>query len=209
MYKQIKTPKSTEIIINKSIFIGTSFLCFSEEEGRDKLSEIKKKYSDATHNCSAFYWDNKQMCGKFSDDGEPSGTAGKPILEVLKNKKLSFTGVVVTRYFGGIKLGAGGLVRAYTKSAADVLEASKISVFEMGVKKLVKVSYNFFEICERFFQEEKLEILNVEYLDEVSMTIVTKESVSEYYQNKIIDMTNGKGTVTEIERAYYAFDIQE
>lgn len=206
MYKQIKTPTSAEIVINKSRFIGTTFNCFSEEEGKACVVEIRKKYADATHNCWAFFADNKGVLARFSDDGEPSGTAGKPILEVLKNKKLSYTGVVVTRYFGGIKLGAGGLVRAYTKGATEALDASKVSIFEVGVKQEFSVSYSDFELCERFLKSEGVEIVSIAYAGEVAITVITKEAVAKFYADKIVDFTNGKAKITHIKTDYFPFE---
>ncbi|MFI3129077.1 MAG: YigZ family protein [Bacillota bacterium] len=206
MYKQIKSPTDTEIVINKSSFIGTTFNCFSEEEGKACVSEIRKKYHDATHNCWAFVADKNGILARFSDDGEPSGTAGKPILEVLKHKKLSYSGVVVTRYFGGIKLGAGGLVRAYTKSATDALDASNIAVFEMGTKQSFGLSYSEYEIIERFLKEEKVEILSVEYTDKVTITVITKSETATHYAEKIKDFTNGKAEVKVLSEGYYGFE---
>ncbi len=206
MYKQIKSPTDTEIVINKSSFIGTTFNCFSEEEGKACVSEIRKKYHDATHNCWAFIADKNGILARFSDDGEPSGTAGKPILEVLKHKKLSYSGVVVTRYFGGIKLGAGGLVRAYTKSATDALDASNIAVFEMGVKQSFGLSYSDYEMIERFLKEENVEILSVDYTDKVTITVITKKETSSFYSQKVFDFTNGKAEVNVICEGYYGFE---
>ncbi len=205
MYKQIKMPTTTEIVINKSTFIGTTFKCRSEEEGKDKVSDIKKKYHDATHNCSAFISDMNGIIARFSDDGEPSGTAGKPILEVLKNKKLAYTGVVVTRYFGGIKLGAGGLVRAYTKSATDALNASKISIYELGVKQVFYVSYPEYQMIMRYFQAEGVEIVWVSYETAVEIVVITRKEVAKFYEEKITDMTNGKSKCEFISEEFYPF----
>ena len=113
-----------EIVIERSRFITHVFYVETEKDAKDALSAIKKKYQDATHNCYAFVTDFG-LTSRSSDDGEPSGTAGAPIMEVLKNQKLINTLVVVTRYFGGIKLGAGGLVRAYGKSASEALDGGE------------------------------------------------------------------------------------
>ena len=114
----------TEKVIEKSRFITTSRHVESEEEARAFISEINARFSDATHNCYAYIPDITGNSPRFSDDGEPQGTAGIPMLEVIKNKKLVQTAVVVTRYFGGVKLGAGGLVRAYAGCVADNLESA-------------------------------------------------------------------------------------
>lgn len=117
----------TQKIIEKSKFITTSRHVESEEQAREFITEISKKYSDATHNCHAYIPDITGNFPRFSDDGEPQGTAGMPMLEVLKNKNLVQTAVVVTRYFGGVKLGAGGLTRAYRRAAAELIGAAGLT----------------------------------------------------------------------------------
>ena len=121
-YLSVKKPAESEIVIEKSRFICSVSPVNGEEDAKNFVSEVKAKHKTATHNCYAFIADENGLSIKFSDDGEPQGTAGMPMLEVLKNKKLFKVATVVTRYFGGIKLGAGGLTRAYTKACAGVLD---------------------------------------------------------------------------------------
>ena len=129
-YFSVSGEKVTEKVIEKSRFITTSRHIEGEEEAKAFVAEISAKYADATHNCYAYICDSLGNFLRFSDNGEPQGTAGMPILEVIKNKKLFETAVVVTRYFGGIKLGAGGLVRAYSGCAAENLESAQKVLYE-------------------------------------------------------------------------------
>ena len=124
-YRTVQAYGSSEIIIKKSRFIGHAKPVESEEEAIQFIEAIKKEHRSATHNCSAYVIGERDQIQKQSDDGEPSGTAGKPILEVIKHQGLKNTVVVVTRYFGGIMLGAGGLIRAYTDGAVAGIEAGK------------------------------------------------------------------------------------
>ena len=127
-----------EIIINKSRFIALLYKVKSEEEVKIYLNKIKTEYKDATHYCFSYIIDNTK---RFNDDGEPGGTAGMPILNVLENNNLNYVLCVVVRYFGGIKLGAGGLVRAYSKSASEALNKIKLNKLEIG--KIITIKFNY------------------------------------------------------------------
>src|SRR5690625_4457046 len=120
-YYTVKKEGSVQMTIQKSRFIGYVKRVETEEDAQDFIQEIKKKHHDATHNCSAYIIGEHDQIQKANDDGEPSGTAGIPMLEVLKKQKLKDTAVVVTRYFGGIKLGAGGLIRAYGNTTSETI----------------------------------------------------------------------------------------
>src|SRR5690625_2416674 len=125
--------ENTEVIINKSRFIGYIKRTETEEEAKAFIAEIKAKHKDATHNCSAYIIGASALIQKADDDGEPSGTAGVPILEVLKRELMYNVTVVVTRYFGGIKLGAGGLIRAYSGAASEVVQSAG-KVYEVAME---------------------------------------------------------------------------
>ena len=140
-YFAVKGETQNEIIIEKSRFICSVKRVDGEDEAKAFVSSIKEKYPDATHNCYAYIADENGFYIKFSDDGEPQGTAGMPMLEVLKNKKLFCTAVVVTRYFGGVKLGAGGLVRAYSDCTAKGVE--KCGIVENIYSNTVSVDVGF------------------------------------------------------------------
>lgn len=137
--KSVKEETKNEIIINKSKFITIVTNVHNQEHVKEKLLEIKKNYKDATHYCYAYIINSKEKC---SDDGEPSGTAGMPILNVLKKNNLTNTLCVVIRYFGGIKLGAGGLIRAYSTSASEVLNKANITNLVNGYNITIEFPYD-------------------------------------------------------------------
>lgn len=140
-YKTVKKTASDSYTVNKSRFIGHASPCQSEEEALAFLKCIREQYRDATHNCYAYIIGENAGIMRYSDDGEPGGTAGMPIMEVLKNRGVVNCCVVVTRYFGGILLGAGGLVRAYSHSCVLALEAAQVSVMERTARVLFDVPY--------------------------------------------------------------------
>ena len=153
MEKAVRTvfaPYESEKVIEKSRFITYSTHVESEEEARGFIAKIRSQHSLATHVCYAFISDKTGNLQRFSDDGEPQGTAGVPILEVLKAKKLYETAVAVVRYFGGIKLGAGGLVRAYSSSAAENLDGADIRVLQMCVEYEIEVEYTGVDSAQKF-----------------------------------------------------------
>ncbi|MBR2874754.1 MAG: YigZ family protein [Clostridia bacterium] len=203
MYKLVKNQARTETVINKSRFIGTSFSCSSEEEARKIVEQIRKEYSDATHNCYAFIFDTLGNGMRYSDDGEPQGTAGLPILEVIKNKGLVNTGVVITRYFGGVKLGAGGLVRAYAGAAADVLNNSEIVEMCEGVIFNVIVDYTLSNVIEKSFGNAL--ILSKEYSEVITYNLIVKKEQYIDLSSKITDFANGKVKIIKIKEEFYPF----
>lgn len=164
-----------EIVIEKSRFICTLKKVQSEAEAQEFIKAIKKEFWDATHNCSAYIVD--EMAQRSSDDGEPSGTAGLPMLEVLRKNKLTNTAAVVTRYFGGIKLGAGGLVRAYTNSVAEAVKATGIA------QKVLVSKFSFVydlndvgKILNILYQQQLFEIADVEYGLQAKIILKMKDS---------------------------------
>ena len=146
----IEKNQKNEIIINKSRFINYLFIVNSESDINNYLDEIKKKHKDATHHCYAFILDNLK---RFSDDAEPGGTAGMPMLNVLESNNLNHILAITVRYFGGIKLGAGGLVRAYTKSVTENLKSLKICEYVDGFEFNVKIPYELKDIFEPKLKE--------------------------------------------------------
>ena len=198
----ITEEKNTKIEIKKSKFIGHSLKVISEEEAKEKLNKIKKEYSDATHNCWAYVIGISGEKSRYNDDGEPHGTAGPPILDVLKKNNITNTLIVVTRYFGGIKLGAGGLVRAYSETAKTVLEESGIKKLTEVYKIEIIVPYNVLTPFETFIKSNDFKIIEQKFEDNVIFNLyipVTKEaSLKEYYTN----LTNGKYKYTINEKKY-------
>ena len=192
----------TEKVIEKSRFITTSRHVESEEEARAFISEINARFSDATHNCYAYIPDITDNSPRFSDDGEPQGTAGIPMLEVIKNKKLVQTAVVVTRYFGGVKLGAGGLVRAYAGCVADNLENSEKASYETCVRLKISVGYTYADGVVRYAEERGADIISTYYSDGVDFSVAVRKSEEESFTSGLVNRLNGR-VKTEREREYF------
>ncbi|MBR1396595.1 MAG: YigZ family protein [Selenomonadaceae bacterium] len=176
-----------EYTIQKSRFISHVRHVETEDEAKTFLLQIKKKYFDATHNCSAWVIGVLGDKQKSNDDGEPGGTAGNPILETIKKNGLTNTMVIVTRYFGGIKLGAGGLIRAYSHSAALGLSSSQIVTMMPMQRIKFTVNYNLLNIVENWIRQKKIHIDNTEYADNVTFTILVEPNESD---ERLTDLTN-------------------
>lgn len=181
---------NNEIVIKKSRFLTHIKRTVSEEEAKDFIDEIKKEHKAANHNCSAYIIGKSALIQKADDDGEPQGTAGVPILEVLKKEELYNVTVVVTRYFGGIKLGGGGLIRAYSQSAsAAVVAAGK--VIEVPVVPLtVSLDYTFTSKFEHFLSNTEASIVSTDYTDKVTYLIHVKEKGADDIVNTLKEITS-------------------
>lgn len=197
----------TEKIIEKSRFITTSRHIESEEKAKSFIAEISEKFRDATHNCYAYICDNLGNFLRFSDNGEPQGTAGMPMLEVLKNKNLFETAVVVTRYFGGVKLGAGGLVRAYSGCTAENLETAPKVLYEKCAESRFIVDYPCVDAAMRFFNETRAHVVDTEYLNEVIFTVAVKKSEEEEFNNSVINRLNGKIRIEKSREYFFPFKV--
>ncbi len=199
--------QESEKIIEKSRFVTYSRHVESEAEGKAFLAEIRGKHSFATHCCYAFVADKTGNLQRFSDDGEPQGTAGMPILEVLRNKKLFETAVAVVRYFGGVKLGAGGLVRAYSACAAENLEAAELRSLELCTEYEIIVGYTETDAARKFFSSRPCELLNEEYGERVVFRVAVKKSVSADFAAALIDFLQGRAELLERGGYYRAFKV--
>ncbi|MFB5282810.1 YigZ family protein [Peribacillus sp. Hz7] len=191
-----------EIVIERSRFIAHVARTETEEEAQTFIAEIKKKHKDATHNCSAYLIGERDEIQKALDDGEPSGTAGVPILEVLKKKNLKDTTVVVTRYFGGIKLGAGGLIRAYSKSTSEGIEATGIVERKLMRVISTKVDYTWLGKLENELRASIYTIKEIEYLDQVIIHIFAEEEKKQDYIDWMTELTNGQAIIQEGDILY-------
>ncbi len=180
----------------KSIFIASVFVVTSKEQAQERVDELKQKYYDATHNCYAYVLRDGAY-RKFSDDGEPSGTAGMPILNVIERLSLCNTLVVVTRYFGGIKLGAGGLVRAYSTAAADVLTKAGKSIYVKGSKGIIDVDYDNLGLVERYLNSNGVTINDKTFGNGVTISVTTNKPWEEI-ENTVTDICAG-GAICELE----------
>lgn len=185
--KTIKKPVQSEINIKKSQFICAIYPTKNKKESKEIIQKINQKYSDATHNCTAYIVGDGEG---FDDDGEPGGTAGKPMINVLRKNELHNVTAIVTRYFGGIKLGAGGLVRAYSKSVMEAIgEADIVEIEEYDVYKLI-FEYSDIKIVDTEVRNNSLETIDKDYSDKVYYQVVSKdnrdiEKIFEKYLGKI------------------------
>lgn len=206
-YLSVSGEFQTIKIIEKSRFITTSKHVENEEQAKAFIAEVSAKYADATHNCYAYICDELGNFLRFSDDGEPQGTAGMPILEVIKNKKLTQTAVVVTRYFGGIKLGAGGLVRAYSGCAAENLDSAQKVRYETCSESRYTTDYSGVDTAIRFFTERGANILNTEYANEVIFIVAVKKIEEENFNNSLVNRLNGRVKIDKLRQYYFPFKI--
>lgn len=191
VYKTIGGYGVDEVIINKSRFIGYSMPINSEEEALQFIDEISTKHKDATHNVYAYVVGEESNIQRFSDDGEPSGTAGIPALEVLKKEDLRNVVVVVTRYFGGIKLGGGGLIRAYTRGAKIAIDAGKIVDMTLHHKLKINIPYTLYGKVENFLMSNGYAPEETKYDIDVVIYIYVKKHQVDDFTNEIINLTNG------------------
>ena len=195
--RTIKEDGQVQEEIKKSRFICHAKRVYSEEEARAFITAIKKEHYKATHNCSAFIIGEHSEIKRTSDDGEPSGTAGVPMLGVLENHNLTNVCVVVTRYFGGIKLGAGGLIRAYAGSVA--LAVKEIGIVEIkeqaGIQ--IQMSYAQYQEYGNFLKEHNLMELETNFTDQVETIIFVDKEDKEDIKSSLIEFFNGKVTLTD------------
>ena len=189
-YRTLHEFGTDEITIEKSVFIGYAKPIKSEEEALEFINEIKKKHKDATHNVWAYTVGKNMNIQRYSDDGEPQGTAGIPTLEVIKKEDLRDVAVVVTRYFGGTKLGAGGLVRAYTKGAKLGLEAGKIIYKVMYQEVKVKIDYTQLGKVQNELMNLGYFIKDTVYEDNVEIVVYSRLEDVEKLSEKMIDITS-------------------
>lgn len=201
-YYTVKGNGQTEIIIQKSRFLAHAARTETEEAAQNFIESIKKEHWNATHNCSAYLIGENDQVQKANDDGEPSGTAGVPILEVLKKKKLKNTTVVITRYFGGIKLGAGGLIRAYGKAASEGIKAA--GTVERILMKAIhaKVDYTWLGKLENEIRSSAFSLKEIHYLDKVNLEVLVEENLTDNYKEWITGLTNGQAEFEEAECVY-------
>ncbi len=201
-YITVGSSANAEILINKSRFIGHAARAETEAEAIAFIDSIKMKHRQATHNCSAYIIGEHDSIQKANDDGEPSGTAGVPMLEVLKKQGLKDTVLVVTRYYGGIKLGGGGLIRAYGKSASEAIAAS--GVVECRLHHLMKVSidYTWLGKIENEIRQSDYPLAGIDYSDAVVLSIHVPVDKEQPFIDWINELTNGQA---EIESAHIEF----
>ena len=196
-FRTIKEDGQVQEEIKKSRFICHAKRVYSEEEARDFITAIKKEHYKATHNCSAFIIGERSEIKRTSDDGEPSGTAGVPMLGVLENHNLTNICVVVTRYFGGIKLGAGGLIRAYAGSVALAVKEIGIIEIKEQVGIAIQMSYTQYQEYNNFLKEHTLMELDTNFTDQVDTMIYADKEEKDNIKAALVEFFNGKVTLTD------------
>lgn len=192
-----------ELVEKKSRFIATVRPVHTEEEAMAFIEEMKKKYYDARHNCSAFVIGDKAQITRSSDDGEPSGTAGRPMLEVLLGSEIRNVCAVVTRYFGGTLLGTGGLVRAYSGVLKEALELCETVRQQFGVKLKIGTDYNGVGKIQYILASKQIETIDSEYGADVTMTVMVPIEEYDRLCKELIEATSARVRLEEIERTYY------
>lgn len=198
--KTIEENSKAEIIEKKSKFIANIYHINSKKEAEDKINEVKKEYKDARHNCFAFsVYEENQKYTKCSDDGEPSGTAGIPILNVINKNELTNILIVVTRYFGGILLGTGGLTRAYSGAAIEAVKKCTIITKQKGLKIKVEIDYQNSEDFKFYCTFNKINIEKIDYEENVFYTI----EISDEQYEKMFKIKNENKTVNSINIISY------
>ena len=202
-YKTLLKAASDEFIVNKSRFIGYGCPCETEEEALEFLQTIRTKHKDATHNCYAYIIGPNMGIMRYSDDGEPGGTAGMPIIEVMKARGVTNCAVVVTRYFGGVLLGAGGLVRAYSQGAATALNACGVGTIYPTARYLIEVSYPMLNRMDYFLKDEPVIIEDKAFTDVITYTMLMKTDDEEGFVKRLTNMSEGSIEPLRYEEIYH------
>ncbi|SFD97057.1 uncharacterized protein, YigZ family [Lentibacillus persicus] len=206
-YYTVKQEDFDEIIIQKSRFIGYVKRVETEEAAQEFIQRIKKKHHDATHNCSAYMIGEHNQIQKANDDGEPSGTAGVPILEVLKKQDLKDTAVVVTRYFGGIKLGAGGLIRAYSSTTSQALQTAGIVERKLMKGFSVVVNYGLLGKLENALRNSDYILESINYLEHVEFIVYVPDGQETEFQDWMVNLTSDQAEFADKGTAYVEIDV--
>ena len=197
MKKIIKNGQG-EYIEKKSKFIAHIFDVESEQQAAAIIAEVKKKYWDARHNCYAYILGDKGEIQRFSDDGEPSGTAGKPILEVLSGNECSNCLCIVTRYFGGVLLGTGGLIRAYTSASKEALDDCLTGELVEGVHAYLDADYNYVGKIQHLCIQHDITVVSTEYSDNAIFELMMEKQVLQKFEKTLTEMSSGRIGLREI-----------
>lgn len=203
-YQTILERNESEYVEKKSRFIATVCHCETEEEANNFVKEMKAKYWDARHNVYAYSVEGGRMC-RFSDDGEPHGTAGKPMFDCIQGSGITNIAVVVTRYFGGILLGTGGLVRAYSKATQDVLVSAEVYVMLEGTVCEIVCEYSDLAMLQKLIEAEEGEIKNTEYTDKITINFVLKNEFCDSFKEKLREIFSARLVLEEKEKILLPF----
>jgi uncharacterized YigZ family protein len=206
-YKTVKGYGESELIIQKSRFITYVNRAETEQEAQAFIDDIKNKHKNANHNCSAYMIGEHDNIQKANDDGEPSGTAGFPMLEVLKKQGLKDTVVVVTRYFGGIKLGGGGLIRAYGKATTEGISAAQLVERKLHYLMKVSIDYTWLGKVENEIRSSEYPLDRIDYAESVEINIFTPANKEEVFRAWITELTHGQAELERIGVKFIEFVI--
>lgn len=204
-YRTVARDGEAEMTIQKSRFIGYAKRVETEAEALEFIHSIKQLHKSATHNCSAYMIGEHDSIQKANDDGEPSGTAGVPILEVIKKQRLKDTAIVVTRYFGGIKLGGGGLIRAYGKGATIALEAAGIVERRLHHLMQVTIDYTWLGKVENEVRQSAYPLHDILYTDGVSILLHVPTDELEAFSAWMMELTNGQASIENVRSDFLEF----
>ena len=208
-YKTLLGSASSEFIIQKSRFIGYGAPCETEEEALSFLSAIREKHKDASHNCYCYIVGPNMGVMRYSDDGEPGGTAGLPIIETVKKRAVTNCCVVVTRYFGGILLGAGGLARAYARGAQEALSACGVGTMYPSVQYAFDVSYPLFGKIERALESMPVRGVEKEFSDAVTVSLWVREDDAPGLEEELTALSEGRIEPLRLDEQYMAWQEAE
>lgn len=203
-YRTVAEAATASFIERKSEFIGNIAPCKTEEEAVAFIQEIRRQHRKATHNCYAYILRDNNIC-RHSDDGEPGGTAGAPMLEVLKKEGLTDVCCVVTRYFGGIMLGAGGLVRAYTEGARIAVDAAQVKEMRMARRLRLTLDYSLYGKIGATLSEFDVRVSGEDFAAEVTLTLYIEEEKSGEFSARLTDICCGKISIENLGTQEYAF----
>ena len=206
-YNTLEGEATGEIVVKKSRFIANIFHVESEDEALSILERMWKQYWDARHNCYGYIIGKNKELVRFSDDGEPGGTAGKPILEVIKGRDLTDILVVVTRYFGGVLLGTGGLVRAYTDATIEGLSNANLVTVTYMQKLGIEVDYNTIGKLKYVLSTDGIMICDETYTDKVSVVIAIPIEDTDRVTDKLVDVTGGRAVISKLSKIYMGLSI--
>lgn len=206
-YQTVRSFGESEYTIQKSKFLSYVKRTETEEEAIDFINEIKKLHHNATHNCSAYLIGAHDEIQKANDDGEPSGTAGVPMLEVLKKQALKDTTVVVTRYYGGIKLGSGGLIRAYGRATSEGIAATGTVQCKLHDVMKVSIDYTWLGKVENEIRQSPYPLQEITYAEDVEIYIHVPVSEADVFINWMTEITNGQSVIKSTNQEFLEFDI--
>lgn len=207
-YQVIETPITGEYEEKRSRFLADLAPVESMEEAAAFAEAARRRYYDARHHCTAYIIGRKRELTRCSDDGEPSGTAGKPMLEVLLSEKVTNVAAVVTRYFGGTLLGTGGLVRAYTQAVKEALAKAQIAVMRYGAQLTIHTEYGDMGKIQHYLEKKQIGILTSRYTDKVELDICIPVEEAKQLSEELIELTAARARVEESGFGYYKSEIR-